>query len=491
MTSVRKWILAAVACAACSSVGAKSDGGAAGGGAGVSGGGGGGAPVAGSGGAGAGGAAGGAGGEGATGGSAGTCTFEVQYMPSYTIGTVEIVTFSLDLADLTDARIEFGPSGAAPTMTALVDLREPGHRTLLLGMKGSKPYTFHIVATDGAKTCTSGDFSFTTGAVPSTVIKVTKTATGTGGAKGFIVTSPGVESGSPPGRPDAYIFDTDGDIVWWMPSSMDGVTVTTRAHLSWDTKTLWVMRGMGNAQILRVSMDGVTLMDYRNVLKNAHHDFAVLPDGAIAVIIGNTASTTGHSIVEMKPDGTITPVIADLSTIYRAGFYPNSIHYYAADDSYTVGDRATNTNLYVKFKRSGALVWQLGGTNPLGKSFALVGLDPWKVNHGHHLTPDGHFLFFNNGGTTGSLDMPRVVELMLDETANTATKTWEYQYSGTATALGDAERLPNGNVLVTHSFGGRIMEVDRSGTVVQSFMNANGSFGYTDFRTSLYGPPPR
>ena len=459
VTGLRKWILAAAACAACSSGGAPSDGGAVGGGAGSSGGGG--AAAAGSGGAGAGGSAGAdtIGGGGTGGRRAGTCTFDVQHMPSWAIGTVEFVTFSLDLADLTDARIEFGPSGAAPTMTAPVDLREPGHRTLLVGMKGQKPYTFHIVATDGAKTCTSDDFSFTTGAVPSTVPKIMRTTAGAGAAKGFIVTSPGVETISMPGRPDAFIFDTDGDIVWWMPSSMDNANITTRAHLSWDTKTLWVMRGMANAQILRISMDGVTLTDYRNVLKNAHHDFAVLPDGAIAPIIGNTGSLTGHSIVEMKPDGTITTVIADLATLYRPGFYPNSIHYYAADDSYTLGDRASNTNLYVKFKRSGALVWQLGGSNPLGKSFALVGLDPWKVNHGHHLTPDGRFLFFNNGGATGSLDMPRVVELVLDETAGTATKTWEYPFSGTATALGDVERLPNGNVLVTFSFGSAIWEV--------------------------------
>ena len=56
---------------------------------------------------------------------------------------------------------------------------------------------------------------------------------------------------------------------------MDIATVISRAHLSWDAKTLWVMRGMAQAQILRISMDGVTSTDYRNVVKSAHHDFAV------------------------------------------------------------------------------------------------------------------------------------------------------------------------------------------------------------------------
>ena len=109
----------------------------------------------------------------------------MQHTPSPAIGTVEIVTFALDEPDLTEARIEFGPSGAAPTMTAPVDLGEPLHRTLLLGLKGQKPYTFRVVARAGAKTCTSADFSFTTGAVPSKAPKmITKTMPGTGPRRG-------------------------------------------------------------------------------------------------------------------------------------------------------------------------------------------------------------------------------------------------------------------------------------------------------------------
>ena len=171
-------------------------------------------------------------------------------------------------------------------------------------------------------------------------------------------------------------------------------------------------------------------------------------------------------------------------------FYPNAIHYYPSDDSFTLSDRASDTSLFVKFKRDGTLQWQLGGTDPLGKSFQLVGLSQWNANHGHHLTPDGRFLFFNNiSGPPPDGNTPRAIELQLDETNGTATKTWEYGFSATATALGDVERLPNGNALVTNSFLGVMQEVDRSGTIIQSFTNT--TFGYVDFRTSLYGPPPR
>jgi len=512
----RSLILVA-ACVACSSGGGKSDAGATGG-SGGSNAGSGGVPAAGSGGAGGvGGTAGGGGttgaagsggttgtagsggttgnagrgGTGAGGTPAGTCTFDVQHMASPAIGTVEIVTWALDESGLTEARIEFGPAGAAPTWTAPVDLADPLHRTLLLGLKGQKPYTFRIVARAGTKTCTSADVSFTTGAVPSNAPKITTTKPKPGmAAKGFMVTTIGVDNTNRSGgQPDAYIFDTDGDVVWWTSTALDrSRNGISRAHLSWDAKSLWVMTST-NAKILHISMDGLTTTDYTAFITKAHHDFTVLPDGGIATMLDPLTTGGLESIVEMKADGTITTVVADLTTLYQPGGtgpYPNAIHYYPADDSYTVSDH--EANLFVKFRRSGQLVWQLGGTNPLGKSFALVGLDQWRVNHGHHLTPDGRFLFFNNNPNNNGY-IARIFEVLLDETNNTATKTWEYSFSSTAIALGDAERLPNGNALVTNSVQGVMQEVDRTGTIVQTFTNT--TFGYVDFRTSLYGPPPR
>ena len=488
------WIVAAGS-GACSTGGGQSSDAGAVSGRGGSNAGSGGAATAGEGGAGTAGIAGqGAGAGAGTGGRpAGSCTFDVDHMPSPAIGTVEIVTWTLDVADLADARIDFGPSGAALTMTAPVDLGEPLHRTLLLGLKGQKPYTFRIVARAGATTCTSADFSFTTGAVPGNAPNITKTMPGAGAAKGFMVTTVGVDtSGKSRSQPDAYIFDTDGDVVWWSSSALDrSANGISRAHLSWDAQALWVMTS-SNAKVLSISMDGLTTTDYSNVIKGAHHDFAVLPDGGITTMLRPISTSAPASIVEMKADGTITTIVADLATLYQANpsssFDPNAIHYYPVDNSYTLSDR--EANLFVKLRRNGALVWQLGGSNPRGKSFTLVGLDQWRVNHGHHLTPDGRFLFFNNaGGVAGGFETARILELMLDETNGTATKTWEYMFSGNAIALGDAERLPNGNALVTDSLSGVMQEVDRAGTIVQSFTNT--TFGYVDFRTSLYGPPPR
>ena len=54
--------------------------------------------------------------------------------------------------------------------------------------------------------------------------------------------------------------------------------------------------------------------------------------------------------------------------------------------------------------------------------------------------------------------------------------------------LGDVQHLPNGNYLITSSTSGQITEITSTGGVVMTIkMN---SLGYSEFRESLYGPPP-
>jgi hypothetical protein len=435
---------------------------------------------------------GGAGGAGvADGGTAGACAFTVDFEASAAIGTVEIVAWTVGLPNLSEAHVDFGPAGAAPTMTAPVALGDPSHRTLLLGMKAARPYTFRVVATDGATTCTSADFTFTTGPLPSNAPVITKPVSGVGGAQGFIVTTTGLDLGNlSAGQPNAYIFDTDGDVVWWSSSMLKDTNGISRAHMSWDGSQMWVMT-TGLGKVISISMDGITTTDHSTELRYADHDLVVLPEGGIATIFHPRGTSGQYSFVEWKPDGTVVTVVADLGTLYDPGsFHPNAVHYYPADDSYTLSDAAGS--LFVKFKRSGELVWQLGGSNPLGKSFTLVGLGAWDINHGHHLTADGHFLFFNNNGAGASAGTGQetIRDLVLDEAKGTATETWDYHFSGAGSPyLGDVERLPDGDALVTYSMSGLIQEVNPSGSVVQSWKGT--TFGYSDFRTSLYGPPPR
>jgi hypothetical protein len=420
------------------------------------------------------------------------CSFNVHYELSSVIGTVGIVRWSTDLLDLSEAEIEFGRENMGWELSAPVQLARPDYRTLLLGMKGDTTYRFRIVAHSGSKSCTSSELSISTDPVPDFVPTLYKTATSPRESKGFIVTTPGLDlAGIDRGWSSVFIFDTDGDVVWWTPDTTDDIAA---ARLGWDGRIMWyasAYRGLWS-----LTMDGQTAREYPN-LQRATHDLAVLPSGGIATMLeGSTLEGMPSSVVELRPNGNLVTIVSDITQLYDGGLHTNAIHYYPEDDTFTLSDYIANC--FVKFRRNGELVWQLGGKEPaLGNSFQLVGLDLWEDNHGHHFTSDGKFLFFNNEPTGSTSNL---IELELDETAWTAIKTWEHNSEFSSPFLGDVQRLPNGNVLASYSVRGLLEEITPNGELLQQYdfwaaedadLFSLPTFGYANFRTSLYGPPPR
>jgi hypothetical protein len=433
--------------------------------------------------AGAGGSAAGQSGASGTTGAAGTggasaCAFDVHASLSTAIPTVGIVTFTTGLSGIAAAEIRFGRASTGPTMTAPVDLTQPDHRTLLLGMKPSQPYVFRIVATSAGGTCTSEDQTLMTGALPAGPPSVMAAiANAAAHAGGFIITT---TTTAPTG---AYIIDADGTPVWWAPFP----TVTSRAHMGWDGRDMYIVaqnpNGVAPGATARVSMDGLNVENALSGLDQSHHDLTAIP-GGIAVLSWHGAGT---SVVERAADGTVT-MVAELANVYNNAVHANALHYTPWDDSYTVSDR--NANLFVKITRKGQLVWQIGGTNPKDPSKFFTGLPAWTFNQGHHLLADGTFLFFNNGNSGTEPSTARVFKL--DTTTMTATSLLAYKpAAGAGVAsliLGDVQRLPNGNMLVTFSSVGLMQEVDPSGQLVASFRTQTQ--GYAEYRDTLYGPPP-
>jgi Arylsulfotransferase (ASST) len=405
------------------------------------------------------------------------CTISAQLALSPVIPTVGVVTWSSSLPDITRAEIQFGRSTiGAKEYVAPVDLTQPDYRTLLLGMKGSTTYLVRVVASNAQGSCASPDYTLTTGpvpaSVPSTSVAVDESAPR---AHGFIVTSTGLKGNS------AFIIDTDGAVVWW--STAPGAP--SRVHMSWDGTQMYMMalnvQNKGAGEIEVIDMDGGSATALPG-FEGAHHDLTATPDGFATLLWNKSGSDAPCSLVEWhRSGGDVTTVVADLGTVYTAStFHPNAVHYYPSDDSYTLGDR--NPNLFVKLSRAGDLIWQFGGGQPKDPSRFFSGVPTWSVNHGHQLLSDGTFMFFNNTPN-------EAWAYALDTTHMTATATWHYQASGAAsTVLGDVQRLPDGNTLVTFSTSGQIHEVDPTGRLVALYTSP--SYGYAEFRTSLYGPPP-
>jgi len=401
------------------------------------------------------------------------------------IPTVGVVEWSLAGAPPSSAKIVYALAGAPGSILnrggeAPVPLAKPNYRTLLLGLKQASEYTFHIEAVRDGQTCSSPDYALpTTGSFatsPSIAVTVSQPDKR---EPGFIVTSSGVFFPN-----SAFIIDADGDVVWYF----DAPVSPTRALMDYEGETMWMVALNvldEGGEMDSVSMDGEQAQQSVPGLENAHHDFTVMPGGKVAALVWHEPGNDPPSdLVIRAPDGTVSTAFAIGSNLYLSDTYhADAIHYLPFDDSFTISDR--NPNLVVKVSATGTPEWQVGGACA-GAPAGSCAPGDWMVNHGHHLLEDGTFLLFNNGDSGPN----HVRELKLSAAASpfAATPVEDYTGTGTGNTLGDVQRLPGGNTLVTYSTDAEIVELDPSWNVVQTF---GARVGYTSWRPTLYGPPTR
>ena len=404
--------------------------------------------------------------------------------------------WSTTLSGITTAQIVYTLDNAASNIvnkggTAPVDLTASNYHTLLLGLKPSSSYTYHIEVTSASGTCKSSDYTMKTSTL-SGAPTVTRTVTNAAAlAGGFIITSGGVS-----GNVGAYIFDADGTTVW----SAAAPASCSRARMDYEGANMWMLAlnvsNMGG-EMRYMSMDGKTSQANISGLSDSHHDFTVLPGGTIAAMVWTTkgVSDPESNLIERSSTGTLKTAFKIGANLYAGGssamggssasFHSNSIVYHPADDSYTIGDR--NPSTFVKVTRSGSPVWQIGGSCTSAPASKCAS-GTWKVNHGHHLVNDNNLIIFNNGQSGAS----HVFDFQISSSGTFSTTTNKDFTSGnSSSSLGDVQRLPNGNTLITYSNSGVMLEVDSSWTTLQTIKGPGNSFGYADWRATLYGPPPR
>ena len=138
--------------------------------------------------------------------------------------------------------------------------------------------------------------------------------------------------------------------------------------------------------------------------------------------------------------------------------------------------------------RTGAVIWRFGG---VANQFQFLG-DPlqFSFQHGIRRLANGHVILFDNGNTHNP-PFSRAVEYQLDEVARTATAVWSYRpapdlYSA---ALGLAQRLSNGNTVVTFGLLGTVHEVTPTSQLAWQMTLPPNFFIYRAYRIqSLYDP---
>lgn len=381
--------------------------------------------------------------------------FHVAVELSSAIETVAIVAWSRGSDGVGEATIDFGRTGEDWEYEALVDENDHvdgTYRTRLVGMKQNTAYRFRIIA-DGAM---SDEYTLTTGYVPNNLPPpIVEWGNAGPSAAGFIVTATWTFVGG--GTPVPYIMDNDGDIVWSFAA--DGVVDITAARLSYDGQNMWMVPTNRNGEmgaVFRVSIDGLETETFDVI--GASQDIFPVKGETMAFIdfSGNCCK-----LQEVKPGGSVHEVY-DLGEAGYTDCNCNAMRYSESESLYVVSEMTSGD--YVAFDRSGDLKW----ASTLSDH-----------HHGCHLTDDSLLVFFN----------PDTIREYAVSEFGLGLEIWRYTGSNGTLVLGDVQRLPGGNTMITYSDDAVIHEVDSASDVVKT-ITFDDVIGFAAWRKSLYEAPP-
>jgi len=229
-------------------------------------------------------------------------------------------------------------------------------------------------------------------------------------------------------------------------------------------------------------------------LEHAHHDFDIAPDGRIVTLIQDFTSERLDEfpdlqrpriedfLVVLSPEGKelkrISLIRAMLDSRFRGLLF--TIPFFALADPLHA-----NAVEVIDPSKAGRLPVQKSGQVLLSfrepATVAVLDLEteeivwatrgPWIGQHDPSLLEDGTILLFDNVGNLQPGNNSRVIQF----DPQTLAVTWAY--AGTAAKpfasiiRSSAQRLPNGNTLITESDGGRLLEVTRNGHIVWEYVN--------------------
>jgi len=458
-------------------------------------------------------ASGGAGGGTGSGGAAGLGSLTITNLkidpnPNMTLSCYVSWTSS----EAANSEVQFGTGGY---QLRIVDANAvTAHKVHVVGMHPETAYMIKAVSTSATATG-SAEGTFTTGKVPANLPAAATLVTDQRQKMqpGWTLTNFWVGSGNAPGI--IVIVDEDAIPVWYY---VHGKTADQYGMTSTD----WLPNGhvlIGNASAepaLEVDLEGnIIWTGPTGGTPAASHHTSKLSTGDYLIVRESNASAR---VEELSPDDKV---------VWTWDLYDHLKPKTTAADwchLNAVSVDEANNFLYFNCRFQGlfkvnrtdkSIIWQMGAAIDDAHAGTVTYLPDnsarFNDSHDPEVHPDGTVLFYDNQGwsmhTGGEMNgsyHTRVVEYQLDETASpvTATLTWEfpgkftvdawYKNSWQTPIWGDADRLDNGDVLVTAGAKGagthtRIFEVTRAGEVVWAMEWPENNGGY---RAARIAHPP-
>jgi hypothetical protein len=441
----------------------------------------------------------------------GTLDLSVAANPNNVLSAVATVSWpkTTTAASITvTAQASGGTAQSTPAIT--VTGSSDSTTVPILPLKQLTTYTLHATGkTSKGEALASKDVTFTTGKIPSGVLSYTIAAGGTPSA-GYTLLAPQPYPGTT-GPQYLPIVDKSGAPVWYYETSPicggdfqqqpDGsftiavvdpehsitglnepITVYRQIDVLGNTLKTWTAQNLPNAPTPVV----ITGTD--------SHDIRIQPNGD-ALLFGlvektmdltqyggqSNANVVGNVFERVTPDGTVSfswntfdhldvanidPAAATVSGPVVDFTHANAIDV-TADGNYLLGFRDLSQLIKIDSK-TGDIIWKLGGAD--GQfTFVNDSLGGFSCQHGGRELPNGDILMLDDGDGHQP-KQSRAVEYKLDTTATpmTATLVWSSEDSPAmyTTILGYAQRIANGNTLITYGQTGRVQEVDATGKLL-------------------------
>lgn len=444
----------------------------------------------------------------------GTLVMSVAANPNSVLSAVATVSWSD--ATLSTVSLTAQPSGGAAQSTPELTVTTSSPMMIpVLPLKASTTYTLHATAkTSKGDELTSKDVSFTTGKLPPEVIPYTVKPGGTPSA-GYTLLAPQPFPGT---APPQYlpIVDSTGAAVWYYESSpicggdfqqqpdgsfTDAVVDSTHT-ITGLNEPITVYRQidvLGNTLKTWTALDVPTASPPIVIAGTDSHDIRIQPNGD-ALLYGLVEQTmdltpyggeqgtnvVGNVLERVTADGTVTfswnafnsftpadfdPAAGTLSSSPVDFTHANAIDVFP-DGNYLLSMR--NLSVVLKLdSTTGKIIWTLGGAGisspssggPTGNfTFVNDPLGGFSCQHGARVLPNGDILMLDDGNGHDP-KQSRAVEYALDTTKMTATLVWSSEDTPPlfTTILGYAQRLTNGNTLITYGQALQVQEVDPTG----------------------------
>ena len=333
------------------------------------------------------------------------------------------------------------------------------------------------------------------------------------------------------------ILDRNGDVVWFhpIPAGQTAADFRTQRYHGRPVLTWWQGTGLGGLAsgtdyIYNDHYQPIATVNAGNGLSADGHEFLITPQNTALILAYTTATADLTSIGGPANQTVIDGVVQEIDI--RTGkvlfqwnsadhvpygqseqplpaspstpwdwFHINAVHV-DTDGNLLIDARDTWTTYKVN-RRTGAVIWQLGGK---ASSFTLRAAPGQSLNnagdifawqHDPESLGHGEYTFFDNesagaantgSGATAELGLSRAVRVILDERRRTATLVQSYdQPEGlTAPSQGNAQTTGDGNLLVGWGSLPYVSEFSRSGALL---FNAEYPTGVNSYRAYAFPWP--